>query len=180
MNLRFHHRWCVSQKQISNPFRWLKWFCTSISSVDHLSVSYGWDKDPRFQLKLVISLHQKFWIWAYTKFPCLICNCTMYLTAWLLWAFSIFVFYVIVRFFIKFNRRKQRILKYVGHLSSPKGYPIIGSCLKFFRKSTQGELILKIQSSEMFKTKMVKLPTDDVINRKKFIKIQKNPFFCNK
>lgn len=62
----------------------------------------------------------------------------MYLTVWLLLGSAIFCIFSIVRFFIKFNRRKQRILKYVQHLSSPKEYPIIGSGLRFFGKNSEG------------------------------------------
>lgn len=62
----------------------------------------------------------------------------MYLTKWLLVAAAVFGVVLIVRFLIKFNRRKKRILKYVEHLATPKEYPIIGSGLRFFGKSTEG------------------------------------------
>lgn len=62
----------------------------------------------------------------------------MSLTSFLLYAILSLSFIVTVRFFIKFNRRKEKILKYVCHLQSPKEYPIIGSCLRFFRKSSEG------------------------------------------
>lgn len=64
----------------------------------------------------------------------------MYLIAWFAYAIALLSFVFIVRFFIKFNRRKQRILKYVKHLSSPKEYPFIGSGLRFFAKNSQGSL----------------------------------------
>lgn len=67
----------------------------------------------------------------------------MYLTKWLLVAAAVFGVVLIVRFLIKFNRRKKRILKYVQHLATPKEYPIIGSGLRFFGKNTEGG-ILKI------------------------------------
>lgn len=63
----------------------------------------------------------------------------MHSIIWFLLAFVIFCFIVIVRFLIKFTRRKEKILKYVQHLSSPKEYPIIGSALRFLGKSSEGE-----------------------------------------
>lgn len=45
---------------------------------------------------------------------------------------------LIVRFLIRFNRRKKKILKYVKHLQSPPDLPIVGSGLLFFGKNTEG------------------------------------------
>lgn len=70
----------------------------------------------------------------------------MYITKWILLALAMIGFIVIIRFWIKFNRRKQRISKYVEHLSSPKEYPVIGSALRFFGKSSEGELEMKKSS----------------------------------
>lgn len=64
----------------------------------------------------------------------------MHLSIWFLLVIVILGFIVLIRFFIKFNRRKQKMLKYVQHLSSPKEFPIIGSALRFFGKSSEGEL----------------------------------------
>lgn len=64
---------------------------------------------------------------------------TMYVTTWLLLVTVVFSLYTLIRFFVKFNRRKRRILKYVQHLSSPKEYPVIGSGLRFFGKSSEGK-----------------------------------------
>lgn len=45
------------------------------------------------------------------------------------------------RFVIRLNRRKKRLLKYVGHLPSPKEeWPIIGSGLRFIWKNSEGNL----------------------------------------
>lgn len=69
----------------------------------------------------------------------------MYLTVWLLLAIG---FILIVQFFIKFIRRKQKISKYVQHLSSPKEYPVIGSALRFFGKSSEGEVKIKERNTK--------------------------------
>lgn len=74
----------------------------------------------------------------------------MYLTIWLLVAAVFFGCFTIIRFFIKFNRRKQKILKYVSHLSSPKEYPIVGSGLRFFGKSSEGEICAQKISQLIF------------------------------
>lgn len=42
-----------------------------------------------------------------------------------------------IRFFIRFYRRKKRLSKYVSHLPSPEGYPLVGSGFMFLGKSTQ-------------------------------------------
>lgn len=60
----------------------------------------------------------------------------MYLTIWFLIIFGLIV---VIQFWIKFSRRKQKLSKYVEHLSSPKEYPVIGSALRFFGKSSEGE-----------------------------------------
>lgn len=61
----------------------------------------------------------------------------MYLIIWFLLAVA---FIYVIWLLIKFNRRKQKISKYVQHLSSPKEYPVIGSALRFFGKSSEGEM----------------------------------------
>lgn len=74
----------------------------------------------------------------------------MYLTMWLLVAAAIFCVFSIVRFLIKFNRRKKRISKYVEHLASPKDeYPLIGSALRFFGKSTEGGICCEMFLEEI-------------------------------
>lgn len=72
----------------------------------------------------------------------------MYLTIWFLLAFTTVGFIAIIGFLIKFNRRKRKISKYVKHLPSPKEYPVFGSALRFFGKSSEGEL-----KSQKMKTK---------------------------
>lgn len=62
----------------------------------------------------------------------------MHSIIWFLLVFTIFGFMIVIRFLIKFNRRKRKILKYVQHLASPKEYPIFGSALRFFGKSSEG------------------------------------------
>lgn len=47
---------------------------------------------------------------------------------------------IFIRFLIRFNRRKKKILQYVGHLQSPPELPIVGSGLLFFGKNTEGKL----------------------------------------
>lgn len=63
----------------------------------------------------------------------------MYLTIWFLLAITIIGVILIIQYLIKFNRRKQKISKYVQHLPAPKEYPVIGSALRFFGKSSEGE-----------------------------------------
>lgn len=41
---------------------------------------------------------------------------------------------------MRFNRRKQRLLEYVKHLPSPNEFPVIGSGLRFFGKTTEGKV----------------------------------------
>lgn len=51
---------------------------------------------------------------------------------------------VLMYFLIKFSTRKKRIMKYVGHLPSPKEYPFIGSGLHFIGKNTERTLHLML------------------------------------
>lgn len=51
-----------------------------------------------------------------------------------------------MRFFIRFYRRKKRLSKYVSHLPSPKGYPLVGSGCMFLGKSTQRRWIETVNS----------------------------------
>ncbi len=52
--------------------------------------------------------------------------------------FLIYLIVVPVRFVIRLQRRKKRLLKYVGHLPSPKELPIVGSGLRFVGKNSEG------------------------------------------
>lgn len=52
----------------------------------------------------------------------------------------IFIIVVPVRFIVRLQRRKRRLLKYVGHLPSPKELPIVGSGLRFVWKNSEGNL----------------------------------------
>lgn len=46
-----------------------------------------------------------------------------------------------VRFVVRLQRRKRRLLKYVGHLPSPKELPIVGSGLRFVWKNSEGFIL---------------------------------------
>lgn len=48
-----------------------------------------------------------------------------------------------VRFVVRLQRRKKRLLKYVGHLPSPNELPIVGSGLRFVWKNSEGKFRLK-------------------------------------
>lgn len=51
-----------------------------------------------------------------------------------------FVIVTPVRFVVRLQRRKRRLLKYVGHLPSPKELPIVGSGLRFVWKNSEGKI----------------------------------------
>lgn len=52
----------------------------------------------------------------------------------------VYLIVVPVRFVVRLQRRKRRLLKYVGHLPSPKELPIVGSGLRFVWKNSEGNL----------------------------------------
>lgn len=51
--------------------------------------------------------------------------------------FLIFLITIPVRYVLRLQRRKKRLLKYVGHLPSPKELPIVGSGLRFVWKNSE-------------------------------------------
>lgn len=64
----------------------------------------------------------------------------MYLSLWLFAIVILILLSKITWFFVRFNRRKQRLLEYVKHLPSPNEFPVIGSGLRFFGKTTEGKV----------------------------------------
>ncbi|KAJ6648114.1 Cytochrome P450 4g1, partial [Pseudolycoriella hygida] len=47
------------------------------------------------------------------------------------------IFVIPLRFIYRLQRRKRRLLKYVGHLPSPRELPIVGSGLRFVWKNSE-------------------------------------------
>lgn len=62
----------------------------------------------------------------------------MFVKCWLLVILLLICAIFLIHYLIRFNRRKNKILKYVGHLQSPPELPIVGSGLLFFGKNTDG------------------------------------------
>lgn len=64
--------------------------------------------------------------------------------------FPLVLFLLISVLLIKYNLHKKRLMKYVKHLPSLPGYPLIGSGLMFLGKDTKGNKKLKFASKSTF------------------------------
>lgn len=64
----------------------------------------------------------------------------MYLSFGLFGCVTLVLLLKLFQFFIRFQRRKNRILQYIKHLPSPNEYPVIGSGFRFLGKSTEGKI----------------------------------------
>lgn len=84
-----------------------------------------------------------FWIHCWANVPvCSVNSGTvrlkMFVKFWILVILLLVCAIFLIHYLIRFNRRKKRILKYVGHLQSPPELPIVGSGLLFLGKNTDG------------------------------------------
>lgn len=52
----------------------------------------------------------------------------------------ILFFIILATILLKWSRHKQKYMKYVRHLPSPKEYPFIGSAYRVIGKNTKGKL----------------------------------------
>lgn len=94
--------------------------------------------------------------------------------------FVIFVIAVPIRFVVRLQRKKKRLLKYVGHLSSPKELPIVGSSLRFIWKNSEGKMRVMSGKKRRWRSNILPIhPIAEVMEDTiDFMASHKTPFYA--